>query len=41
MTLRDDDAFSWNSDPASEGHVTAIKILDNGVKQNDRSPIAI
>lgn len=31
MTLRDDDAFSFGSDPASEGHVTAIKILDNGV----------
>jgi hypothetical protein len=41
MTIRDDDAFSWGSDPASEGHVTAIKILDNGVKQNDRSPIVI
>ena len=36
LTLRDDDAFSCGSDPASEGDVTAIKILDNGVKQNDR-----
>jgi len=31
MTLRDEDAFSFGSDPASEGHVTAIKILDHGV----------
>lgn len=31
-TLRDDDAFSFASDPASEGRVTnAINILDHGV----------
>jgi thymidylate synthase len=37
MTLRDDDVFSCGSDPASEGHVTAINILDNGVTKQDRT----
>ena len=31
FTLLDCDVFSCGSDPASEGHITAIKILDNGV----------
>ena len=35
MTLHDLDAYSVGSDPASEGHVTAIKILDNGIKTSE------
>ena len=34
MTLRDEDAFSFCSDPASEGHVTTINILDHGVSNS-------
>jgi len=31
MTIKDNDAFSVGSDPASEGLVSEIKILDHGV----------